>query len=238
MDNLQETNIHIISIGAEKLANPNWDIEEKILSFRNVRGSYEGSIKPLHLYEPIADHPESDDCELDDSAIGVYGTEDVMDQFLTDDGDIDMDKYFAYQRTLPKTNYKSKKRKIHSAIDDDYNLADDFRFEDFLDENHQIDMGKIREYYINKYSSLLPKTDFYKINEEERDSLYSGSLPVSLDILKLKRKFPSELYTENKKTGEKKVYKGDDFSKTEGEKLYTDAIINVTFDKILKVLPK
>jgi hypothetical protein len=69
--------------------------------------------------------------------------------------------------------------------------------------------------------------------EEKRDPLYSGSLPISLDILKLKRLFPSELYTTNKKSGKHKEYNGDIFNTTESEKLYTDAIINVTFDNAL-----
>ena len=77
------------------------------------------------------------------------------------------------------------------------------------------------------------RTDFYKIKEEKRDSLYSSYLPVSLDTLKLKRLFPNELYTMTKKSGKSRIFKGDIFSKTGSEKLYTDAIIDVTFDNVL-----
>ena len=80
----------------------------------------------------------------------------------------------------------------------------------------------------SKIKSTNTRSDFYEVKEEQRDSIYSGSLPLSLDILKLKELAPNEFYTKIKK---RKIYKGGIVKRKDGEKLYTDAIISVTFDR-------
>ena len=72
------------------------------------------------------------------------------------------------------------------------------------------------------------RTDFFEVKEEQRDLIYSGSIPLSLDILKLKELAPNEFYTKIKK---RKIYKGGIVNRTDSEKLYTDAIISVTFNR-------
>jgi hypothetical protein len=112
---------------------------------------------------------------------------------------------------------------LKQLTDDQINVNDtDVNREDFLafsQEEH------------DRIFNPESRTDFYKINEEKRDSLYNESLPVSLDILKLQKLYPHELYTLNEKSKKHKPYKGDFFSNTESAKLYTEAIINVTFDR-------
>jgi hypothetical protein len=164
MDNLKST-IYIINIGAEKLGNPNWNLDMKKLKIKN---------------------------ELDEILM-----------------DIDI---YLYDSNNPEL---SEKERIQNKNFYDYITRNAAPLQKSLDSLNDPDI----------------RTDIYKITEEKRDLLYSGSLPVSLDILKLKRLFPNELYSIDKKSGKHKKYNGDIFNKIENEKLYTDAIINVTFDK-------
>jgi len=109
------------------------------------------------------------------------------------------------------------------------------QFGEFLNSEEAAKIKRCRIANFEKQRDRIVKsniqTDSYQVN----NSLYSGSLPISLDILKLKRLFPEELYIATEDPNIFKYYVkhyGDDlFSKPEGMKLYTDAIINVTFDR-------
>ncbi|MDR2457347.1 MAG: hypothetical protein LBD41_02565, partial [Clostridiales Family XIII bacterium] len=107
----------------------------------------------------------------------------------------------------------------------------------FKNEGFTLDLSKLRgpsaKEICDEINDLKLRLDAYVIRDKGKDALYSGSLPVSLDIVKLKRLFPEELYTVNKKSRKHEPYEGDLFSKTGNEKIYTDAIINVTFDHVL-----
>ena len=170
MDNTKNTNVYIIDIDAEKLANPNRDIEVEKLNER-FREDY------LKMIAPSFDVGSRDD--LVDIITNNY---DFIDQ--NDLVDILTEEYPFYDEELWEV-YWARLMKGEKLID-------------------EMDV------------ETNPVTNSYEIKEKERDSLYISSLPVSLDLLKLKRLFPKEIYTKNKKTG--------------SEKLYTDAIINVTFD--------
>jgi len=76
----------------------------------------------------------------------------------------------------------------------------------------------------------------FEVTAEKR-GLYNGSLPLSLDVLRLEKKSKHEFYTVGK-TGKIKPYRGTFLTREEKAKdseetlkYYTDAIIDVTFDR-------
>ena len=219
MDNLKNISINIISIDAKNLSNPNWDVETENFRFKNVLSKW------MKIYPTVVEDVE------------------LLRKYLSDTNITNEEKYLRLSKAL--NFYKEEHAEFLNNADIVVNKI----------VNKHLMAYCILEYYTKLYSKDADTIDLvhkyladesninlnddgsvvpYEIREEKRDTLYSGSVPVSLDMLKLKKISPRDFYTCNKKTGKTKVYKSELLNPIESEeleKLYTDAIINVTFDR-------
>ena len=170
MDNSKNTNIYILSISAEKLANPNCDNEVKKLLCEHALECYKEGV-------------DTDDFELTYDDYDLYDT--------------DIEEYEEYLLSLKENRIDDEERA---------NLNTNISKPDARNSSNRFDKyeADLKE-EIARLSDPNSKIKKYKINEQKRDSMYSGSLPVSLDILKLQRLFPEELYTMAKTTDRKSV---------------------------------